>query len=99
MLVFIRVQPCTPWLNDFHVAASPNPFNDVVYVQYRLDNMVGEEATLHVFDVLGRDIYNQKLQNTEGGVSLVNTWLTGIYTVQIKTKGRWSVPLKVVKTQ
>ncbi len=85
--------------NDFHVAASPNPFHDAVYVQYRLDNIVGEEATLHVFDVLGRDIYSQKLQNTEGVISFVNDWTIGVYTIQIKTKGRWSVPLKVVKTQ
>ena len=85
--------------NDFHVAVSPNPFNDAVYVQYHLDNMAGEEATLHVFDVLGRDIYSQKLQNTEGAISFANDWVTGIYTIQIKTKGRWSVPLKVVKTQ
>ncbi len=85
--------------NDFHVAASPNPFTDAVYVQYRLDNMSHEKATLHVFDVLGKEVYAQKLENTEGGVFVKNNLVTGVYSIQIKAKGRWSIALKVVKTQ
>jgi choice-of-anchor B domain-containing protein len=82
---------------DFHVAASPNPFTESVYIHYRLENMVGEEATLHIFDVLGKEVSNQKLDNTEGSVFVKNNWAAGVYSVQIKSKGRWSVPLKVVK--
>ena len=95
-LLYNRVPELT---NDFHVAASPNPFTDAVYVQYRLDNMVNEEAVLHVFDVLGKEVYAQKLENTEGGVFVKNNLVAGVYSIQIKAKGRWSVPLKVVKTQ
>ena len=95
-LLYNRVPELT---NDFHVAASPNPFTDAVYVQYRLDNMVNEEAVLHVFDVLGKEVYAQKLENTEGGVFVKNNLVAGVYSIQIKGKGRWSVPLKVVKTQ
>lgn len=84
---------------DFHVAASPNPFTDVVYVQYRLDNMVNETAILHVFDVLGKEVFSQKLENTEGGVFVKNNFVAGVYSIQIKANGRWSVPLKVVKVQ
>lgn len=95
-LLYNRVPELT---NDFHVAASPNPFTDAVYVQYRLDNMVNEEATLHIFDVLGKEVYVQKLENTEGSVFVKNNLVSGVYSIQIKGKGRWSVPLKVVKTQ
>ena len=95
-LLYSRIPEIT---NDFHIAASPNPFTDAVYVQYRLDNLVNEEATLHVFDVLGKEVYAQKLENTEGGVFVKNNFVTGVYSIQIKAKGRWSVPLKVVKTQ
>ena len=61
--------------------------------------MVNEEATLHIFDVLGKEVYVQKLENTEGSVFVKNNLVSGVYSIQIKGKGRWSVPLKVVKTQ
>ncbi len=83
--------------NDIHIAASPNPFNESVYVQYRLDNTAGENTTLHVFDLLGKEIFSQKLLDTEGGIYVKNNWSAGVYFVQIKVDGRWSLPLKVVK--
>ena len=46
---------------DITVSAAPNPFNDALSIQYRLENKVGNEATLHVFDLLGREILSQKL--------------------------------------
>ena len=84
---------------DMTVSAAPNPFNDVLSIQYRLENQFGNEATLHVFDLLGKEILSQKLQNTEGSLSLKNDWAKGVYSVQIETTGRWSKPLKVVKTK
>ena len=84
---------------DMTVSAAPNPFNHVLSIQYRLENKVGNEAILHVFDLLGREILSQKLQNTEGSLSLKNDWARGVYSVQIETNGRWSKPLKVIKTQ
>ncbi len=80
------------------LSASPNPFNDVVSVQYRLENNT-KEAILHVFDVLGKEVLTEKLKNTEGAVSLKNDWAKGVYSIQIEVQGRWSKPLKVVKTQ
>ena len=86
-----------PELTDaIQVSASPNPFDAVISVQYRLENM-GEEAVLHVFDVLGKEVFVQKLKNTEGAVSLKNDWARGVYSIQIEARGRWSKPLKVVK--
>lgn len=88
-----------PELTDaIQVSASPNPFDAVIFIQYHLEN-IGDEAVLHVFDILGKEVFLQKLKNTEGGVSLKNDWAKGIYSVQIEAKGRWSKPLKVVKIQ
>ena len=90
---------------DITVSAAPNPFNDVLSIQYRLENKVGNEAILHVFDLLGREILSQKLhviarnEATVGSLSLKNDWAKGVYSVQIETNGRWSKPLKVIKTQ
>jgi choice-of-anchor B domain-containing protein len=80
------------------LSASPNPFSDVVSIQYRLENNT-KEAFLHVFDILGKEVLTEKLKNTEGAVSLKNDWAKGVYSVQIEVQGRWSKPLKVVKTQ
>lgn len=95
-LLYNRIPELT---TDFHVAASPNPFDESIYVQYRLDNMAGKEATLHVFDVAGKEVFSQKLNDTEGGLLVNNDWAAGVYTIQIKADGRLSVPIKTVKTR
>lgn len=95
-LLYNRIPELT---TDFHVAASPNPFDESIYVQYRLDNMAGKEATLHVFDVVGKEVFSQKLNNTEGGLLVKNDWAAGVYAIQIKADGRWSIPIKIVKTR
>ena len=85
--------------DDIQVSAAPNPFNDALSIQYHLENKVGENAVLHVFDVLGKEIFSENIKNTEGDVFVKNNWALGVYTVQIEANGQWSKPLKVVKTQ
>ncbi|MBL7817455.1 MAG: choice-of-anchor B family protein [Saprospiraceae bacterium] len=87
-----------PELTDnIKVAVSPNPSSEDFYVQYRLENITADDATLYVYNILGQNILSQKLPTTEGGISLKNNWQSGIYTIQLKANGQLSHPIKVVK--
>jgi hypothetical protein len=85
-----------------HLQATPNPFGDVLEIRYRFDEIVlGEKARLQVFDLSGREMYNQPIYNFNnmGIVTIPNSWQTGIYFAQMEYAGQLSRPIKVVKSQ
>ena len=64
--------------NNSSIRMSPNPFKNVITVQY---NLINAPITITVFDVLGRKMY----ENKAAGTIKINTeqWTKGGYIIKI----------------
>jgi hypothetical protein len=85
------VNPCWPLLVEEAalvtgaVKAYPNPAQDMINIAYRFER--GEERILQIYDLVGRKIWEQKLQASSATVPInCIDWVAGIYHFVIKSK-------------
>ncbi len=72
-----------PELKTFNVF--PNPAQSIVTLQY--EPGVFQQATFHLFDVLGREVLQQKLEGYNGAHTFeVGGLAEGVYFYQINSK-------------
>ncbi len=82
---------------DWTISAMPNPMIDNCFLRYKTSENT-EKLTLKVYDLLGRLVYVQKLETTEGGLQLPSeTWAKGIYLIRLENQTHVSTTLKIVK--
>lgn len=82
---------------DWQLSAMPNPFGNTCFLQYKTTENI-EKLQLKIYDVLGRLVYAQKLEGTEGGIPIESeTWAKGLYFVRLENEKQVSTMLKVVK--
>jgi hypothetical protein len=74
--------------------ASPNPFTDEV--KLFLEGFEGEEVSLHVQDVNGKNVLEQILRTGLHSISIGKDFILGVYLVSI-TSSTYSLYTKIVK--
>ncbi len=80
------------------LTASPNPFSNAVSISYDLQQNV-EQAQLVVYDILGKQVFQQSL-NAASGVIIIDELLSkGIYLARIEMDGVASQSLKLIKAE
>lgn len=67
-------------INDFDI--SPNPANNNFTINIPSFN---ENVTVNVYDVLGKEVYNGKLNSMSSTIN-VSQWNSGIYLVRVSTE-------------
>ncbi len=67
-------------VNDFQMQVYPNPNNGVFKVKFNLTKL--EKVTLKISDSLGKDVYNQELENLTVGENIVKLRLPKNQTAQ-----------------
>ncbi|MCB9266483.1 MAG: T9SS type A sorting domain-containing protein [Lewinellaceae bacterium] len=75
----------------------PNPASEVLYVQFQ--TFPGPQASVHIYDVMGRKVYSGKWKEAMPGGRLevpVAGWAPGVYVVEVRLGGRVSVRKFVV---
>jgi choice-of-anchor B domain-containing protein len=82
---------------NWKITAYPNPFNKTLNVDYQLDK-AGEKAELVLSNVFGQVLWVKKLENTEGGISLNEKLVSGVYYVKIQSLSGVSRVVRVIKT-
>jgi len=83
---------------SIELAASPNPFNEQLTINYSLEN-VDDNTRLDIRNALGQIVYSTPVNNTQD-IHTVNQELdAGIYFVQITNGQMISKPVKVVCTK
>jgi choice-of-anchor B domain-containing protein len=80
---------------NIKVLASPNPFGNMLSVDYQLDGV--EKSFLIVTDIAGKIVEKQTLTAQKATVLVGEKLNTGLYFVQIQQGSKNSTPLKVVK--
>jgi choice-of-anchor B domain-containing protein len=84
-------------INDkWKIVAYPNPFNETLTINYQLDN-TPEIKILTISNVVGQVLFTQKLENTEGIVSINSNLASGVYFVKIQTEKSISQTLRIVR--
>lgn len=80
---------------NIQVLASPNPFNNVLNVDYQLDGV--EKSILVVTDITGKILEKQDLIAQKGKTFVGEKLENGLYFIQIQQGTKVSAPLKVAK--
>jgi choice-of-anchor B domain-containing protein len=81
---------------NWSIKASPNPFNTTLTLDFQLDKDT-KNAQLKLFNIMGQALLTQKLENTEGPLSINETLQAGIYLLRIEAQGKASRTVRVVK--
>jgi choice-of-anchor B domain-containing protein len=84
-------------VNDkWKINAYPNPFNQTINIDYQLENSP-DLKILTISNVVGQVLFSQKIENTEGVVSVNPNLVSGIYFVIIQTDKMTSRTLRIVR--
>lgn len=68
---------------DIAVKYYPNPFNNTIQLEYSVDQPLGKDIPVQVFNPLGQIIEQRTITNREGTLQLGENWATGVYFVSI----------------
>lgn len=80
------------------MAVSPNPSSDAFFLQYAWEN-ADQNPILEVTNLLGQTVYTEKLSSKTGTVTFGNNWKSGVYLAKLRSAGRSSEVIKLVKHQ
>jgi choice-of-anchor B domain-containing protein len=89
----------TPTLDinkNWKITAYPNPFNNMVTIDYQLDK-TGEKAEIILSNILGQVVFSKKLATTEGSLSINENLAAGVYFIKIQADNGISRAIKVIK--
>ncbi len=82
--------------SQFNLSASPNPFSEQVNITYDLQEATGQ-AQLVIYDIIGKQVFQQTINDRSGIIIIDEDLLKGIYLVRIEVGGVASESLKLVK--
>jgi Secretion system C-terminal sorting domain len=81
---------------NWKITAYPNPFNNMVTLDYQLDKL-GEKAEIILSNILGQVVFSKKLATTEGSLSINENLVSGIYFIKIQSPNGVTRAIRVVK--
>jgi choice-of-anchor B domain-containing protein len=81
---------------NWKVNVYPNPFNQIISIDYQLENSL-EPKVLTISNVIGQVLYSQKIENTQGIISINPNLASGVYFVKIQTEKMASRILRIVR--
>ncbi len=96
-LVDLALPNAVQTLTDaWQLKAYPNPFNQSISLDFKLDNTV-KNAAVKVINALGQVVERQNVPHTEGPISLGLGLPMGVYFIKIEAEGKESRAVRVVK--
>lgn len=84
-------------LPGLSAALMPNPFTGATRLRYRFDNPVEGQATLTVFDVLGRPLERKAISDQEGTITVGENLPAGYFFATIYSNGQPVKTFRMVK--
>ncbi len=86
-------------LPGLSAALMPNPFTSATQLRYRFDNPLEGQATLTVFDVLGRPLERKAINAQEGTISVGENLPAGYFFATISSNGQPLKTFRMVKVE
>jgi choice-of-anchor B domain-containing protein len=90
------ISPTIDINENWKIMAYPNPFNNMVTIDYQLDK-AGEKAEIILSNILGQVVFSKKLATTEGSLSINENLAAGVYFIKIQADNGISRAIKVIK--
>ncbi len=84
--------------DEWNLVASPNPFNDVVAINYNLAGTKGQ-SQLVVYNYMGQELLTEALNNQNGTIEMGADLPQGIFFVQVRQGQKVSEMLKITKVK
>jgi hypothetical protein len=78
------------------MSASPNPSVEAFDFRYSWESS-DENPVVEVSNLMGQVIYTERLASKTGITTFGNTWKPGVYFAALRSAGRSSVAVKLVK--
>lgn len=79
------------------VTAYPNPFDELLNIEYRFEDVIADEARMSLMDLNGRELYYEDLDSNEGKIIVGKDLPSGTYMVRVYNGKRYSKLIKVIK--
>ncbi|MEZ5083650.1 MAG: choice-of-anchor B family protein [Bacteroidales bacterium] len=80
-----------------HFAIYPNPFASAITLEYKQAELVDENLQIHVFNSMGNQVSDFKVNSKEGIIRFGEDLPAGIYFLQISSGNQESVTRRIIK--